>query len=128
MLDPFSPYKTFAVRQYSISKKRNEEAMQHIAVWSEDNIFILDILLECKKDSDFFLYHLIDFSNGTGLAGHSFGGCAATNTCYLDQRFSCVLSLDGAIFGKYLCGIKIADFPELSRKYLKIEFINRKEN
>lgn len=113
MLDCFSSYKTLAERQYSISKKRTETAMEHIAVWSEDNSFVLDKLIELNDKNDFFLYHLIDFSNGTGLAGHSFGGCAAVNSCYLDHRFSCVLNFDGAVFGK--CSLK-----NIERPYMRI--------
>ncbi len=43
----------------------------------------------------------IDFSNGIGASGHSFGGATAYYLCQNDPEISCGINIDGAVFGDY---------------------------
>lgn len=113
ILDKFSDHKALAIRQNTISEERTKERRKHITVWSQDNSFVLDQLMKLNEQSEFFLYKHIDFSRGAGLAGHSFGGCAAANSCYMDKRFRCILNFDGEVFGE--CSLK-----DLRRPYMRI--------
>jgi hypothetical protein len=112
-LDFISSYKTLAMRQQRIFRNHIREARDHIAAWAQDNSFVLDKLIELNQESDFFLSKRFDFVKGVGLAGHSFGGCAAVNSCYIDKRFCCALNFDGQVFGA--CSLQ-----DIKRPYMRI--------
>lgn len=113
ILDFISPYKNLAIRQQRIFKNHIRDARDHIATWAQDNSFVLDKLIELNQESDFFLNKRFDFTKGVGLAGHSFGGCTAVNSCYNDKRFCCALNLDGQVFGT--CSLQ-----DIKRPYMRI--------
>ncbi|SHL19940.1 Platelet-activating factor acetylhydrolase, isoform II [Anaerocolumna jejuensis DSM 15929] len=112
-LDFISSYKVLAMRQQRIFKNHIREAKDHIATWAQDNSFVLDKLIELNQESDFLLNKRFDFTKGVGLAGHSFGGCAAVDSCYNDKRFCCVLNFDGQVFGA--CSLQ-----DIERPYMRI--------
>ena len=62
--------------------------------WRKDNVCVLN---ELKQRYSAW----IDFSNGVGASGHSFGGACAYGLCQFEQEFSCGINIDGGVFGEY---------------------------
>jgi dienelactone hydrolase len=67
------------------------------AVWAGDLIFVLDMLEQFNTNDPLLAGHL-DLEQ-VGVFGQSFGGGAATEASYLDNRFDAVANLDGPLFG-----------------------------
>jgi dienelactone hydrolase len=67
---------------------------------AEDAVYILDQLTKWNEsDPDKLLTGRLDLSR-IGILGHSFGGAAAAEACWLDRRFKAGIGLDGYFFGE----------------------------
>ncbi len=62
------------------------------------------------------LGHLIDFEQGVGAAGHSFGGDTAYALCVREPEFVCGVNIDGALFGDYRDAVLEKPFMQISCK------------
>lgn len=61
--------------------------------------FVLDRITELNADDPAKRFKgKIDLDR-VGVIGHSFGGAAAVEACYLDKRFKSAVNLDGAVYG-----------------------------
>lgn len=78
-----------------------------IKVWKED---VIDALDYARKN----LTDLIDFDNGIGASGHSFGGDLAYALCADIPDFTCGINIDGALFGDYKNTIMERPFLQIS--------------
>jgi dienelactone hydrolase len=67
------------------------------AVWAGDLSFVLDTLQQFN-DTDALLAGHLNLEQ-VGVFGQSFGGGAAVEAAYLDNRFDAVANLDGPLFG-----------------------------
>lgn len=66
---------------------------------AQDLQFVLDMVTELTaKEGDLFAGK-IDL-NRVGALGHSFGGAASVEACFLDKRLKSAVDLDGALYGK----------------------------
>jgi len=68
------------------------------SVWVADVRFVLD-QLEQFNFSDTLLANRLDLTH-VGVFGHSFGGGAAVEAMYEDDRFDAAINLDGTLFGE----------------------------
>lgn len=67
---------------------------------AEDASYVLDQLTKWNEsDPDKLLARRLDLSR-VGILGHSFGGAAAAEACWLDRRFKAGIDLDGDLFGE----------------------------
>jgi pimeloyl-ACP methyl ester carboxylesterase len=67
---------------------------------AEDAAYVLDELTRRNEDDpDKLLTGRLDLSR-VGILGHSFGGAAAAETCWLDPRFKAGIDLDGNLYGE----------------------------
>ena len=69
--------------------------------WAKDDHLALGRIRELNEDRNSFLYHRIDFSNGVGATGHSYGGALAYRHCLYDDEISCGINIDGGLFGNF---------------------------
>ncbi len=69
--------------------------------WAEDDRLVLKRIHEMTEDPESFLCNKIDFSNGVGATGHSYGGAMAYYHCVYDDEISCGINIDGGAFGNY---------------------------
>lgn len=61
--------------------------------------YVLDRVTELNRDDPGKLFTgKVDLER-VGVLGHSFGGAAAVEVCYLDARFKSAVDLDGAVYG-----------------------------
>jgi pimeloyl-ACP methyl ester carboxylesterase len=64
-----------------------------------DLILVLDKITELNHaDPENLLTGKVDLDR-VGVMGHSFGGAASIEACYLDKRFKSAVDLDGAVYG-----------------------------
>ncbi|HET9801773.1 MAG TPA: hypothetical protein VFP96_00920 [Candidatus Acidoferrum sp.] len=64
-----------------------------------DLVFVLDKITELNHaDPENLLAGKVDLDR-VGVLGHSFGGAASVEACYLDKRFKSAVDLDGAVYG-----------------------------
>jgi pimeloyl-ACP methyl ester carboxylesterase len=67
---------------------------------AEDAAYVLDQLTKRNEgDPDKLLTGRLDLSR-VGILGHSFGGAAAAEACWLDPRFKAGIDVDGDLFGE----------------------------
>ena len=67
---------------------------------AEDAVYVLDQLTKRnERDPDELLTGRLDLSR-VGILGHSFGGAAAADTCWLDRRFKAGIDVDGDLYGE----------------------------
>jgi pimeloyl-ACP methyl ester carboxylesterase len=67
---------------------------------AEDAAYVLDQLTKRNEgDPDKLLTGRLDLSR-VGILGHSFGGAAAAEACWLDPRFKSGIDVDGDLFGE----------------------------
>jgi predicted dienelactone hydrolase len=67
---------------------------------AEDAAYVLDQLTkQNESDPDKLLTGRLDLSR-VGILGHSFGGAAAAEACWLDPRFKAAIDLDGNLYGE----------------------------
>ena len=59
---------------------------------------------------------LIDFNQGIGVTGHSFGGDTAYALCLKEPEFVCGVNIDGALFGDYQGAVLKKPFMQISCK------------
>jgi pimeloyl-ACP methyl ester carboxylesterase len=66
----------------------------------EDAVYVLDQLTKRNEsDPEKLVTGRLDLSR-VGILGHSFGGAAAAEACWLDPRFKAVIDLDGNLYGE----------------------------
>ncbi len=65
-----------------------------VGEWAKDMEKALEAVKERYAEN-------IDLSRGTGVSGHSLGGCTAYYLCRYNDDFSCGINIDGALFGEY---------------------------
>jgi hypothetical protein len=76
--------------------------IQNMEIWVQDNIFIINQLEKLNLGSSHNMFaNKLDFSNGIGIFGHSFGGNAAVITSVRDSRVICAINLDGTMYGGF---------------------------
>lgn len=69
---------------------------KHVLIEAQDQIFVLDQLAELNSDAASPWFAQLDLTR-VGSFGHSIGGAAASQACYLDPRIKAALNLDGWI-------------------------------
>lgn len=69
-----------------------------VAVWAADDRFAIDEAVRMNSDVSSPLAGLLDVHH-VGLLGHSFGGAAALEACFLDVRCTAAANLDGSPYG-----------------------------
>jgi dienelactone hydrolase len=74
---------------------------RYTEIEARDDIFVLDQLQLMDLDKTNFLHGTIDLTR-VGALGHSLGGAAAAEACYLDPRIKAALNMDGWVFGQVL--------------------------
>lgn len=67
---------------------------KHVLIEARDQIFVLDRLAAFNQQEKSPLYEKIDMTR-VGAFGHSIGGAAASEACYLDPRIKAAINLDG---------------------------------
>ncbi|MFT4114978.1 alpha/beta hydrolase family protein [Silvibacterium sp.] len=71
---------------------------QQVAVWADDNRFVLDALTSWNADPASPFYRQLDLAS-VGALGHSFGGAAAVETARSDPRVKAAVDYDGSFWG-----------------------------
>jgi predicted dienelactone hydrolase len=66
-------------------------------VWTEDAIFVMDMLQDMNMDSASIFHDKLDLAH-LGLFGHSLGGATAAKVCKIDPRCKAGADMDGALF------------------------------
>lgn len=108
----------------SLAKGTNAELAEKFDVFQNRYCgFMMGRLEEWVKDMKAALEYakrnlgqLIDFDNGIGAAGHSFGGDTAYALCLREKEFACGVNIDGALFGDYCGGVLEKPFMQISCK------------
>ena len=78
-----------------MQKKYNRYLIERIPEWEQDTKAVLTYLKEHYSG-------IIDFKNGVGVSGHSFGGATAYALCEDEpETFTCGINMDGALFGNH---------------------------
>jgi hypothetical protein len=67
---------------------------QLVQIWAQDMIFAMDQAQKLNADPDSLFAGRLDLTH-IGVFGHSFGGAAAAEVCYLDTRCIAGVDLDG---------------------------------
>jgi dienelactone hydrolase len=82
------------------NRERDREGGALVRRRAEDAAYVLDQLTKRNEsDPDNLLTGRLNLSR-VGILGHSFGGAAAAEACWLDQRFKAGINLDGDLFGE----------------------------
>jgi pimeloyl-ACP methyl ester carboxylesterase len=68
-----------------------------LALWSDDQIFVINQLEMINNQSDSPFFAKIDLSK-IATAGHSYGGAAAFHSAAKDNRIGAAIDVDGTIF------------------------------
>ena len=119
---PFLP-STIALLKLQKAKGTNEELWERFdAMQKRYNRFMIDRIPEWELDTKAALKYLkenysgrIDFANGIGVTGHSFGGATAYALCEDEpETFTCGINIDGALFGDYSDVTQTKPFMQLS--------------
>ena len=78
------------------------ELNQHIEIWVDDTNFVANKMeqLNTGEISSIFEGRL-NFDNGIGVIGHSYGGSTAGQACWMGNRYSCGINIDCGTFGEY---------------------------
>ncbi|MBT9330264.1 alpha/beta hydrolase family protein [Paracidobacterium acidisoli] len=117
---------------------------RYTRIEAEDDIFVLDQMLALNNDPRSQWYRSMD-ANRVGALGHSLGGAAAEEACYLDGRIRAALNMDGWSFGDVLArGLnkplmlmyekgtmmappdsELASLPEPAQRYWQMDRENR---
>ena len=106
---PFLP-STIALLKLQKAKGTNEELGERFdAMQKKYNRFLIERLPEWELDTKAALKYLkenysgrIDFANGIGVTGHSFGGATAYALCEDEpETFTCGINIDGGLFGNH---------------------------
>jgi predicted dienelactone hydrolase len=74
---------------------------KYTLIEAEDDIFVLDQMLALSSDRQSRWFGSVDPTR-IGALGHSIGGSAAEQACYLDPRIRAALNMDGWTFGDVL--------------------------
>jgi hypothetical protein len=88
--------RTFTENYLNVSKSMNDK----VEIWIDDVRFIIDVLE--KMDSGFIpsqFAHNLSLEKGIGVFGQSYGGAASVLACCLDNRLTCAINMDGAMYG-----------------------------
>lgn len=67
-----------------------------------DTLFTLDFIEQLNQTDD-MLSGIFDCSR-VGMFGHSFGGAATMNCCFLDDRIKAGFTLDGVVYNEFITG------------------------
>ena len=97
-------------------KKQNVFLIGRLYEWEKDDLAVIRYIHELAEDKDSFLYHRIDFSNGIGATGHSFGGATAYCHCLYDDEISCGINIDGGLFGDFKEEVNRKPFMQIINK------------
>lgn len=92
----FDEIKRYTENFLNVSKTINEK----IELWVEDIRFIADVLEKINEGSIRSQFESrLAFDKGIGVFGQSYGGAASVLACCLDDRLTCAINLDGAMYG-----------------------------
>ena len=101
---------TIALLKLSKARGTNEELWERFdAIQKKYNRFLMERIKEWELDTKAALTYLkehysgiIDFENGVGVSGHSFGGATAYALCEDEpETFTCGINMDGGLFGNH---------------------------
>jgi hypothetical protein len=67
---------------------------KYVLIEAKDQVFVLDQLSALNHDETSSFYQQLDLTR-IGAFGHSIGGAAACEACYLDSRIKAALNIDG---------------------------------
>lgn len=76
----------------------DEELIELEGVWVDDIKFVLDELESVNDGGDYGIIQSRIDNNHIGVFGHSFGGAAAYQVCYFDNRIKAGINMDGSIY------------------------------
>jgi dienelactone hydrolase len=71
---------------------------KYVRIEAMDDIFVLDQLQAMNQDASSIWYRRLDMHR-VGTLGHSIGGAAALQACFMDPRIYAALNMDGWTFG-----------------------------
>lgn len=74
---------------------------KYTRIEAEDDIFVLDQLQALNQQRGSVGYKRLDLTR-VGALGHSIGGAAAAEACYMDPRIRAAVNMDGWMFGQSL--------------------------
>ena len=90
-----------AIREYTEKYLNAGKSMNdRVEIWIEDIRFIIDILE--KFEGGFIpsqFAQKLSLEKGIGVFGQSYGGAASVLACCLDNRLTCAINMDGAMYG-----------------------------
>lgn len=106
-----------ALKCFDVHQNRYEAfIVQRVPVWAEDDRLALKKVHAMNEDPESFLYHKIDFANGVGMTGHSYGGALAYYHCLYDDEICCGVNIDGGLFGNYADAVNHKPFMQILHK------------
>jgi len=89
-------------RLYSQLMLRNSNLVASVRTWAEDNQFIMDQMASMNQPEGIFAGQMN--LERMGILGHSMGGAAAGQTCFVDARCKAGVNIDGFQYGDVLNG------------------------
>jgi predicted dienelactone hydrolase len=89
-------------RLYGQLMLRNSNLVASVRTWAEDNQFLMDQMASMNQPEGIFAGQM-DLER-MGILGHSMGGAAAGQTCFLDARCKAGVNIDGFQYGDVLNG------------------------
>ena len=93
-----------------------ELASSLLTVWSQDEIFVLNLLEKVNNSPASPFFQHLDMKR-VGIFGHSFGGATALAVCQQDKRCKAGADLDGTPFGSERSTTLQAPFLLMSEDY-----------
>jgi predicted dienelactone hydrolase len=95
-------------RLYRQLMLQNRNLVASVRTWAEDNQFLMDQMVAMNQPGGIFAGQM-DLEQ-IGLLGHSLGGAAAGQTCFVDARCKAGVNIDGFQYGDVLEGNLLQPF------------------
>jgi hypothetical protein len=95
-------------RLYRQLMLRNSSLVASVRTWAQDNQFMMDQMGEMNQNGGIFAGQM-DLER-IGILGHSLGGAAAGQTCFVDARCKAGVNIDGFQYGDLLDGSLMQPF------------------
>jgi hypothetical protein len=83
--------------QNSTLEEQNARGDTYTMIEARDQIAVLNALEAMNKDAGSPFFERLDMAR-VGALGHSIGGAAAAQACYMDDRIKAALNMDGWVF------------------------------
>lgn len=92
----FEEIKRCTENYLTVTRTINEK----IELWVRDILFMTDVLGKMNEGSIRSQFaSRLSLENGIGVFGQSYGGAASVLACCLDDRLTCAINMDGAMYG-----------------------------